>query len=52
MAAILTIVFELALPGLLWLLWREAERSDQEVETLHRSRQAHVPPQARDARVW
>jgi hypothetical protein len=52
MAAILTIVFELALPGLLWLVWREAERADQEVETLHRSRQAQVPAQAGETRVW
>jgi hypothetical protein len=52
MAAILTIVCELALPGLLWLLWRDAERADQEVETLQRLRQAQVPPQARDTRVW
>jgi hypothetical protein len=38
MAAILTITFELALPGLLWLLWREFERADQEIETLNRAR--------------
>ena len=38
MAALLTITLELALPGLLWLLWRELARADQEIETLNRGR--------------
>ena len=38
MAALVTITFELALPGLLWLLWRAAERADRESATLNRTR--------------
>jgi hypothetical protein len=38
MAAILTITIELALPGLLWLLWRELERADLEVGATNRRR--------------
>jgi hypothetical protein len=34
MTAILTIACELALPGVLWMLWREAARADQEVQTM------------------
>jgi len=39
MAAILTMTCELALLGLVWLLWREAERADQEVEMRDPGRQ-------------
>lgn len=38
MATILTIACELALLGLLWILWRESARADQEIETLTQSR--------------
>jgi hypothetical protein len=36
MATILTIACELALLGLLWLLWRESARADREIRTLTR----------------
>jgi hypothetical protein len=42
MAAILTIACELALLGLLWVLWRESARADQEVETLAQGRHCSV----------
>ena len=45
MATILTIALELALPGLLLLLWRAAERADQEISALAQSRVAGAPTQ-------
>jgi hypothetical protein len=41
MATLVTIVCELALPGLLWLLWHQARRADQEIETLTQGRLAN-----------
>ncbi len=38
MATILTMGCELVLLGLLWLLWRESARADQEIETLAQGR--------------
>jgi len=38
MATIVTIALELALPGLLLLLWRSAERADQEISALTEKR--------------
>ena len=45
MATLFTIALELALPGLLLLLWRAAERADQEISALARSRVAGAPTQ-------
>jgi cell division protein FtsX len=45
MATIFTIALELALPGLLLLLWRAAERADQEIGALAQSRVAGTPTQ-------
>jgi hypothetical protein len=43
MTTLVTALFNLALPWLLWMIWRAAERADQEVETLaQRHRFAHV----------
>jgi len=38
MATIVTIALELALPGLLLLLWRSAERADREISALAQKR--------------
>jgi hypothetical protein len=38
MATVLTIALELALPALLLLLWRSAERADEEISALTQSR--------------
>jgi cell division protein FtsX len=38
MATILTIALELTLPALLLLLWRSAERADEEISALTQSR--------------
>ena len=43
MTTLFTIALELALPGLLLLLWRAAERADQEISALAPSRVAGTP---------
>jgi cell division protein FtsX len=45
MATIFTIALELALPGLLLLLWRAAERADQEIGAPAQSHVAGTPTQ-------
>jgi cell division protein FtsX len=43
MATLFTITLELALPGLLLLLWRAAERADREIGALAQRRVAGTP---------
>ena len=43
MTTLFTIALELALPGLLLLLWRAAERADREISALAQSRVAGTP---------
>lgn len=38
MTTLVTIFFNLALPWFLWMIWRAAERADQEVATLTQHR--------------
>ena len=45
MTTLFTIALELALPGLLLLLWRAAERADREISALAQSRVAGAPTQ-------
>jgi hypothetical protein len=44
MATIVTIALELALPGLLLLLWRAATRADEEISALTQSRFSPAAP--------
>jgi hypothetical protein len=48
MTTLLTITCELALPWLLWTLWRQAQRADQEIEALLGLRREKIPPSTRE----